>query len=75
MKLITFAQDGSVKDAQITTELNCPLCGATYAPAPVALLAKTLPAHHLGEAQWVQAGVPLGFEFRTPPARAPPIQS
>ncbi len=75
MKLITFARDGSVKDVQITPGLDCPLCGATYAPAPVALLAKTLPAHHLGEAPWVQAGVPAGFEFRAPPARAPPIQS
>jgi len=75
MKVITFAADGTALESQTTHGLDCPLCMAVLAPAPVGQAQQGLPA--IRYAQPMQHGVqPRSiFESVAPPARAPPLAS
>jgi hypothetical protein len=75
MKVITFAADGTALETQTTHGLDCPLCMAVLAPAPVGQAQQGLQAIGFDPPSWTSTPVQFIFEPRAPPARAPPLAS
>lgn len=72
MKTVTFAADGTATEIQTAHGQQCLLCAALQALPPTSQARSGLRTMDHAQPQLAVTVQPTLFEFRTPPARAPP---